>query len=66
MQIELGLPGQIRLGDRENVNCYGDQGTGGLKLKCRLDLVARTITVQNAVTFQSSNPGLIKITFETF
>ena len=66
MQIELGLPNQIRLGSRESVNCYGDQGTDGINLKCSLDLVTRTLTVQNAVTFQSTNPGLIKIIFETF
>ena len=50
LKIIVLVPKQIRFGSNV-IKCSGVQGTDSEALKCDTDLDARTVTINNAVTF---------------
>jgi hypothetical protein len=60
MQIIISLPKEIKFSNKTLV-CEGLAGTDYPQLNCKVDKKAKTITIDDAVTFQRGNPGTIKI-----
>lgn len=60
MRIVITVPKEISL-TSNSISCIGVSGTDAQNLDCSLNLIAKIITITNAVTFQKANPGTIRI-----
>ena len=62
MLIKIGVPNQLNLTSFSS--CWGLFGTDSTNLSCSLS--NRTITVVDAVTFQTISPKILKIQLNSF
>ena len=60
LQIIITLPPQVKFSNK-TLFCEGLAGTDYPTLNCKVDKKQKTITIDDAVTYQRGNPGTIKI-----